>query len=270
MQKLLLVDGNSLINRAYYATSLTNGATYGFLNMFLKELIDLAPTHVAVAFDVRAKTFRHEMFKDYKAGRKPMPDDLAAQLTDLKTLLDIMGIKMFSQAGFEADDIIGTLSKTAKGFEVIVLTADRDMLQLIDENVRVVLTKTGVTNVEVYDVPRIYAEFGVMPTQLIDVKALMGDKSDNIPGVAGIGEKTALKLVQSGADLDAYAEYDMCYALAKIKCDMELNPDWDALKFAFPLSGEVFRAFKERRFNSICARTNLFSSTGSPVQQSFF
>ena len=293
MKKLLLVDGNSLLNRAYYATTLTNGAVYGFLNMFLKALQDTGATHAAVTFDVRAKTFRHKMYTEYKANRKPMPEDLAAQLADLKKILNIMHITMFEKEGYEADDIIGTISRLASAEQVqtIILTADRDCLQLISDNTEVHLTKTGVTLIEVYDKKRIEKEFGVSPKQLIDIKALMGDKSDNIPGAAGVGEKTALGLIKQFGSVENLLESIDSYPklvpskdliiksreLAEIKCDVEIEFSIDKLAFALPMSKPVFNAFKERAFHSLCRRDNLWDADTAttntvkiPVQQSFF
>jgi DNA polymerase-1 len=283
VKKLLLVDGNSLINRAFYATTLTNGATYGFLNMFLREIQDVAPTHVAVAFDVRAKTFRHQMFDGYKVHRKPMPDDLARQLFDLKDLLAIMGVKMFEKAGFEADDIIGTLATLAgkHGFHTLILTSDRDLLQLVTDTTEVCLTKVGVSKTEIWDTTRIAKEYGVVPKQLVDIKALMGDKSDNIPGAPGIGEKTAVKLIKEFVNVVAavdaieklHEHRDIILKsrdLAQIKCDIEMPFDVDALAFTLPLDKPVFDAFKSRGFSSLCNRADLFKNTNIPVQQSFF
>ena len=293
MKKLLLVDGNSLINRAYYATSLSNGATYGFLNMFLRCIENLSITHVAVAFDVRAKTFRHEMVQKliddgdeffikeggYKAHRKGMPDDLAEQFADLKQILKTMNISMFEQSGFEADDVIGTMSVMGKeqGFHVVILTGDKDCLQLITDGVEVDLTRTGVTNMDIYDEARFKSEYGITPKQFIDVKALMGDKGDNIPGVRGVGEKTALKLVQEHGCVENTQYKDDNVAiiskqLATIKCDMDIDVDWDKTKFEFPLSKQVFDMFKARNFFSFLKRTWWDDETRikTPVQQSFF
>jgi len=286
MKKFLLVDGNSLINRAYYATALANGGSYGFLNMFFKALQDTQATHVVVAFDVRAKTFRHKLFDDYKAGRKSMPDDLAAQLCDLKVMLGLMNITMFEKEGFEADDIIGTLAQKFKEHEVIILTADRDLLQIIDENVKVELTKTGVTNIEIYDVARIQKEYGVTPKQLIDIKALMGDKSDNIPGAPGVGEKTAFTLIKEFGSVESLLETTdiakvkdnaeiirTSKTLATINCSVPLdNVKLSSLAFSLPLARDMAEEFKQRNFLSFLRREGLWGKQAmqKPVQQSFF
>jgi len=277
-----LVDGNSLINRAYYATSLINGATYGFFTMLFKEILDIKATHVIVTFDARAKTFRHEMYDQYKAGRKPMPDDLAEQLFDTKELLSIMGVKMFEKPGFEADDLMGTISRLSKT-KTVILTADRDMLQLVNDNVHVYLTKTGVTHIEEYDSARIEKEFGVTPRQLIEVKALMGDTSDNIPGARGVGEKTALKYIaqyktaeaasQDPKLIDQIDSIMMSRKLTEIKCDVDMEFDITKCVFSLPMSREVLDEFKKRRFNTLCAKRELWNEADLPkmvIQQSFF
>ncbi|MCL2228865.1 MAG: hypothetical protein FWC00_03485 [Firmicutes bacterium] len=282
METLLLVDGNSLINRAYYATSLINGATYGFFTMLFKEILDIKATHVIVTFDARAKTFRHEMYDQYKAGRKPMPDDLAEQLFDTKELLSIMGVKMFEKPGFEADDLMGTISRLSKT-KTVILTADRDMLQLVNDNVHVYLTKTGVTHIEEYDSARIEKEFGVTPRQLIEVKALMGDTSDNIPGARGVGEKTALKYIaqyktaeaasQDPKLIDQIDSIMMSRKLTEIKCDVDMEFDITKCVFSLPMSREVLDEFKKRRFNTLCAKRELWNEADLPkmvIQQSFF
>lgn len=206
MERLLILDGNSLLNRAYYAIPLlTNSdgihtnAIYGFANMLLKMKEDIKPDYIVATFDRKAPTFRHLEYEDYKAGRKKMPPELAEQFPLAKELLNLLSITIYEMDGFEADDIIGTLSKYAEknSIEVYIVTGDRDALQLASDNIKVVLTKKGVTEKEVYDYNRMVEEHGVTPTQFIDVKGLMGDASDNIPGVPGIGEKTAYKLIQT-------------------------------------------------------------------------
>jgi DNA polymerase-1 len=279
VNKLLLVDGNSLINRAYYATTLSNGATFGFINMFLRAVEQTGVTNVAVAFDMRAKTFRHQMYDQYKANRRGMPDDLAAQLNDLKKILTVMGVQMFEKSGFEADDIIGTIAQTAgeRGYHTIILTGDKDAFQLVSKNTEVNLTRTGVTNMEIYDVDRIFAEYGVSPKQLIDIKALMGDKSDNIPGAKNVGEKTAVKVIKEFGTVEnsPYNTDEMVIKskiLAAIKCDVEIDIDFKKLGFKYPLTRDVFLAFKTRNFNSFLRRSNLWDEDTAPktaVQQSF-
>ena len=205
--KLLAVDGNSLINRAFYGIKLlttkdgqyTNGV-YGFINM-LNHIIDAEhPDAIAVAFDLRAKTFRHKMYSEYKAGRKGMPEELASQMPILKEWLTLMGYSVLSMEGFEADDILGTLSAASNGTdnECIIATGDRDSFQLVSDKVTVLntVTKMGRPEIVRYDKNAIFEKYGVTPQGMIEIKALWGDSSDNIPGARGIGEKTACSLVQ--------------------------------------------------------------------------
>lgn len=204
-QRLLVLDGNSIMNRTFYALPpLTNSegihtnAVYGFITMLLKMKEEIKPNYIVCAFDKKAPTFRHNEYKDYKAGRKKMPPELAEQFPIIKDIFNLLSINIFEIDGFEADDIIGTISTFAdnNGIEVYIVTGDRDALQLARNDVKVVITKKGVSEKEIYDKNRMIDEFGVTPTQYIDVKGLMGDKSDNIPGVPGIGEKTAFKLIK--------------------------------------------------------------------------
>lgn len=204
-ERIVIIDGNSLVNRAYYALpplitregQYTN-AIYGFTTMLLKVIDEFAPDYIGVAFDLKAPTFRHKEFTDYKLGRKKMPPELRSQIEPLKSLLDAMNVFRIEMEGFEADDLIGTLSKFCEreGIETLVVTGDRDALQLVSDHVKILFTKKGISSLEIYDEAKIMEEYGVTPLQFIDLKALMGDKSDNIPGVPGVGEKTAIKLIQ--------------------------------------------------------------------------
>lgn len=212
--KLLVLDGNSILNRAFYGIKLlttkdglyTNGI-YGFINILNKLLDDAQPEAVAVAFDLPKPTFRHLSYDGYKAGRKGMPEELAAQLPILKELLDLMGIRRLEAEGFEADDILGTEAAacTARGDECVIATGDRDSLQLVSPQVNVWLagTKGGRPETTIYDEAKIREDYQVTPKQLIDVKALQGDTSDNIPGVPGIGPKTAIDLISKYGSLQA-------------------------------------------------------------------
>ncbi|EWM54576.1 DNA polymerase I [Ruminococcus flavefaciens] len=214
--KLLAIDGNSILNRAFYGIKLlTNkkgeftNAIFGFMNIYLRNIGDIRPDAVAVAFDLRTPTFRHKAVSYYKANRKGMPPELAEQLPKVKKLLELMGVKVVECEGYEADDVLGTLSKLCSdsGNECYVLTGDRDSLQLIDDKVTVVLA----TNKEnIYYTPEKFNEdYGFEPIKLIDLKALMGDSSDNIPGVAGIGEKTASALIKEyGCIENLYENYE--------------------------------------------------------------
>lgn len=211
MERLLILDSNSLMNRAFYAIpplTTTEGvhtnAVYGFTNMLFKMKEELRPDYIVAAFDRKAPTFRHKEYEDYKAGRKKMPPELGEQFPIIKEILGLLAVNIYEIDGFEADDIIGTLAKFAEknGIEVFIVTGDRDALQLASENIKVVITKKGVTETAVYDEAAFIKEFGVTPTQYIDVKGLMGDKSDNIPGVPGVGEKTAFKLIETYGSIE--------------------------------------------------------------------
>ncbi len=205
--KILLLDSNSLMHRAYHALpnlksskGLYTGAIYGFLNILLRLIKEQKPTHIAAAFDLKGPTFRHEMYSDYKATRKPMDEELRQQVEPLKDLISLMGIKIVSLQGYEGDDILGTLSKRFDD-ECVIVTGDRDSFQLVGDTTKVFWTKKGVSDIEVYDVARLL-EDGFTVEQFIDYKALMGDTSDNVPGIAGVGEKTAKTLLATYGSLD--------------------------------------------------------------------
>lgn len=233
--KLLVIDGNSILNRAFYGIKLlttkdghfTNGI-YGFLNIYLRLRELCAPDAVAVAFDLRAPTFRHKMYDGYKAQRKGMPPELAEQLPVLKELLGALGLAVLECEGYEADDILGTLSVCGEKDFCYLATGDRDSLQLVGERVHVLLaaTKMGRAVTTEYDEAAIRAEYGVEPRQLIEIKALMGDSSDNIPGVAGVGQKTAMDLIQRFHSLDEiYAELDTIDVKPGVRAKLEKDRD---------------------------------------------
>ena len=232
MERLLILDSNSLLNRAFYAIpALTNkdglytNAVYGFANMLFKMKEDLKPDYIAAAFDRKAPTFRHLEYGDYKAGRKKMPEELGEQFPLVKELLNLMAIDIFEIDGYEADDIIGSLAKYAEknNIEVYIVTGDKDALQLASKNINVVITKKGVSEVAIYNEENFIKDFGVTPTQFIDVKGLMGDKSDNIPGVPGVGEKTAYKLIQTYGSVEGVLENIDNVAGKKLKENLENN-----------------------------------------------
>ncbi len=204
-KKMIIIDGNSLLNRAFYALPplktkdgrYTN-AMYGFLTMTFRMLEEHDPSYFAVAFDLKKPTFRHKEFKEYKAGRKKMPPELRQQIEPLKEILDALNVYRIEIEGFEADDIIGTVVTQGEeqGFETLVVTGDKDALQLASDQTKIVFTKRGISNIEIYDADKVKEETGVTPKTFIDLKGLMGDSSDNIPGIPGVGAKTALKLLQ--------------------------------------------------------------------------
>ena len=212
--KLLCLDSNSILNRAFYGVKLlTNkdgtytNAIFGFMNILLKLLGDVQPDAVACAFDLKAPTFRHLAYEGYKATRKGMPDELAAQLPVLKDVLAAMNIPRYELDGWEADDLIGTISRKcqAAGWDCVIVTGDKDSLQLVTDRTRVKLVSTRMGQTTTKDMtPETFREqYGFDPIHMIDLKALMGDTSDNIPGVPGVGEKTAMTLVQQYGDIDA-------------------------------------------------------------------
>ncbi len=228
-EKLLLIDGHSIVNRAFYgipplsnSEGLHTNAIMGFLNIFFKAYEEFMPDYCLVAFDVKKKTFRHEMYAEYKGTRKPMPEELNEQVPVLKDVLHSMGIKTVELPGYEADDVLGTYANIAggRGVDVVILSGDRDLLQLATDSTMVALAKTsrGSTEIEKYYAAGVKEKYGVSPLEFIDMKALMGDTSDNIPGIPGIGEKTASKLIQQ------YGSYEnVCEHIDEVKPDRAKN-----------------------------------------------
>ena len=283
MSKLLIVDGNSIAYRAYYALPfLSNhegnpsGAIYGFANILIKLLEQTRPDYVVVAFDHARKTFRNDIYPEYKMQRKPTPEELLTQLPVIREMTALMGIKVIESAGIEADDIIGTTSKLFEG-EKIILSGDRDLLQLIDNSTTVWLTKKGITEVDKVDETRLKELFGLKPFQIVHLKALMGDASDNIPGVKGVGEKTALNLLEKFETVDNLYENinevqgktkekllmdkDMAFiskTLATIKRDCDIDFNIEDARFSFPLSQKAYDFFKNYDFTSIIKNNNIF------------
>ena len=284
MEKLILIDGNSLINRAFYALPILNNvkgepvnAVYGFANMLIKAINDYKPNYIAVAFDLHAPTFRHKLYAEYKAGRRKMPDELASQLPILKDMLRLMNIKILEKETFEADDIIGTVSRRFP-VKSIILTGDRDSLQLINDNVDVYLTKRGLSEILAVNDENIVENFGFNASQVVDFKSLAGDSSDNIPGVPGIGEKTAVDLLQKYGSLDGvYEHLDDCtpkmreklsqnrelallsQTLATIDVNVPIECTLEECKFDFPFDEKVKRFFIDMAFKSLYKKDDLFS-----------
>ena len=285
MNKLLLIDGNSIMNRAFYGIPdmTTNdgrhtNAIYGFLNIILKVIEEEQATHICVAFDLKKKTFRHEMYEAYKGTRKGMPEELHEQMPRIKEILQAMHIRIVEQEGFEADDLIGTLSKKGEreGFAVTILSGDRDLLQLATDTVlvRIPKTKHGKTEVEDYYAKNVVETYGVTPLIFIDMKGLMGDTSDNIPGVPGIGEKTAAKLLAEYGDLDGvYAAVDSMKAsrmkqnlienkdlaylsktLATIKLDCPIPFEFSEATYQDPFNAEAYTLFEDLELKSFYKR----------------
>ncbi|MES9636553.1 DNA polymerase I [Megasphaera elsdenii] len=285
-ENIVIIDGSSLLYRAFYAIPhLTDAqghptnAVYGFLNMLLKLYGELDPQYVAVAFDKSKHTFRNDLFDGYKATRKPAPDDLRPQFALIREVLACLGICVLEQEGYEGDDIIGTLARrtAADGYAVAVVTGDRDALQLVTDDVTVYLTKKGITNMLAVTPAVMESEYGYTPAQVIDMKALMGDTADNIPGVPGVGEKTALKLIsQFGSVHGVYEHLDevkgkklqekladnkdkavLSKDLATIRCDVPLDYTMDMFQ-PQPRQEDVAQLFRSLGFRNLLERFAAF------------
>ncbi|CEP79368.1 DNA polymerase I [Paraclostridium sordellii] len=279
---LVIIDGNSIINRAFYALpDLTNkqglhtNAIYGFTTMLFKIIENYKPTHISVAFDKKAPTFRHLEYKEYKAGRKKMPDELREQIEPLKNLLDAFKINRLELEGYEADDIIGTVSLKAEkeGYKVFIVTGDKDAIQLASKTTTTLITKKGVGEVDEFDFDEVMKKYEMTPNQFIDLKGLMGDKSDNIPGVPGIGEVTGIKLIKEFGSIENIIENVdsikgssrkkieehkdlaiMSKRLATIIRDAPIDITIDDLSFGDYDKANVIGVFNELGFNSLISR----------------
>ncbi|MEH6987350.1 5'-3' exonuclease [Cytobacillus firmus] len=278
---LLLVDGMALLFRAYFATAMsgqfminskgipTNGV-YGFVKHFLTAVSSFNPSHVAVCWDMGSKTFRTEMFGAYKANRPEAPIELVPQFDLVKEVVEAFDVPNIGLEGFEADDCIGTIAKKAsQEAEVLILTGDQDMLQLLDDNISVILLQKGYGNYLVHTTETFYEEKGITPKQMIDLKAFMGDTSDNYPGVKGIGEKTALKLLQQFEHIEGVLEnleqltkgqrakieqdlemLHLSRQLAEIKCDVPVECPLDLAQFTMNRE-KVLEKFTEIEFRGL-------------------
>lgn len=296
--KIVLIDGHSILNRAFYGVpDLTNSeglhtnAVYGFLNIMFKILDEETPEYLTVTFDVHAPTFRHKMYADYKGTRKPMAEELRQQVPVIKEVLEAMQIEIVEQAGLEADDLLGTISRICEeqGMEVSIISGDRDTLQLATEHVKIRIprTKQGRTEVTDYYAADVKEAYGVTPKEFIDVKALMGDASDNIPGVPGVGEKTATKIIQEyGSIENAYAHVSeirpprasknlqeywdqacMSKTLASIDTRAEIGFDLEQARFGNPYTKEAYAYFQRLQFKNLLARFDVEDSNA--VEDSF-
>ena len=269
MNKLLLIDGNSILNRAFYGMAANmlvtkdgtfTNAIYGFLNILEKYLVEDEPSHIAVAFDLKGKTFRHDMYDKYKAGRKGMPPELSMQLPILKEILTAMNIPILEKEGYEADDILGTLSLNAsEQMKVTVLTGDKDMLQLVSDKctVKIPTTSSGQKTVNVFDLQTFIQEYGINPDMFVDVKAIMGDKSDNIPGIEGIGQVGALSLIKEFKSLEnIYSNIDSVTKPAlkdKLEKNKEiafLSKELSRINKNVPLDDISLDSIKRKSFNN--------------------
>ena len=300
MKKILVIDGNSIINRAYYGVRplvTKNGkytnAIYGMIGIISKQLSALKPDYAAVAFDLKAPTFRHKMFDGYKAKRHPTPPELLSQFEDAKECLALMGLNILELPGYEADDLQGTVANmahSAEGLESYILSGDRDLLQLIDEKITVLLATN--TDTLVMREGEFFEKYGVSPTQFVDMKALMGDSSDNIPGVSGVGEKTAATLIQSFGSLDGIYENiedariskgvrekllrdkENAYlsrTLAKIVTDAPIEQSLEDLRLKPLDDAGLYKKFTELELNSLITRLGLTgkSEEGAPAAESY-
>ncbi|MBB6732660.1 DNA polymerase I [Cohnella zeiphila] len=291
-QKVLLIDGNSIVNRAFYAmppltnsTGLHTNAVFGFTTMLLKVIEEEKPTHLLVAFDAGKATFRHEGYSEYKGGRQKTPPELSEQFPLLKELLHSFSIKQFELSGYEADDIIGTWTRLAEeqGQTAVIVSGDKDMLQLASDRVTVLLTRKGVSEVDRFTPEAIAEKYGLAPQQIIDLKGLMGDASDNIPGIAGVGEKTALKLLAEYGTVESVLEHAgeikgklgenvrahqedarMSKQLATIFREVPVERTWDELRWEGYEAAELAAAFRKLEFKSLIERLDL-SGAGSHV-----
>lgn len=295
-EKLVLIDGHSILNRAFYALPpLTNSeglytnAVLGFLNIMFKILDEEKPDYLTVAFDVHQPTFRHEMFEAYKGTRKSMPDELRPQVPLLKEVLQAMNIKIVEKAGFEADDVLGTLAKKGEkaGLTVSLVSGDRDLLQLATDNIKIRIPKTkkGGTEIENYNTKDVIETYGVTPTQFIDLKGLMGDASDNIPGVPGIGEKTAQKIISTFDTIENaynhieevtppkakealrnnYEQAILSKVLATIKVDCDIDYNFEEAKLENIYNENTYNYFKRLEFKTLL---NRFSNQLSQQKES--
>ena len=281
-KRLIIIDGNSIINRAFYALpdmsnseGLKTNAIFGFVRMMFKIIEDYQPTHMSVAFDKKAPTFRHKQYADYKAGRKKMPDELGQQLEPLKELLDKFNINRLELAGYEADDIIGTVAKLGEenNFKVYIVTGDKDAIQLASHKTTTLITKKGVGEVEEYNYDSVVERYEMTPTQFIDLKGLMGDKSDNIPGVPGVGEKTGIKLLKQYSTIENLIEHTdelkgsikkkieenkelalMSKELATIITNVPLDIKLEDLEYGDYNKDDVIEKFKEFGFTSLISK----------------
>ncbi len=285
MEKFVIIDGNSLINRAFYALPqlansegvISNGV-FGFTTILVKIINEIKPKYICVALDYGKYNFRKDIFADYKGTRKPTPPELKNQFPILRDLLKSMGVTYIEQEGIEADDIIGTLTKKYNT-ENIIVTGDKDSFQLINDNTWVMFTRKGVSETINYNTDQLFNDYGLKPSQIIDLKALMGDASDNIPGVSGVGEKTALGLLDkfvtvegvyeninniSGKLKEKLAENkDMAFlskTLATIKTDCEIDYELKDFEYSFPFDNEVHKFFRQYQFNSLLKKPELFSN----------
>lgn len=291
MDKFIIIDGNNLMFKSFYALpplsnfeGVVSNAVFGFTNMLIKVIKEINPKYIAVTFDVAKKNFRHEKFAEYKGTRKPTPVELVNQFPIIKDLLKKMNIAVIEKEGLEADDLMGCLSRSFKT-ENIIVSGDRDSFQLINKNTKVMFPKKGVSETILLDEENLIDYFGVNPNQVIDLKSLMGDSSDNIPGVTGVGEKTALGLIQKYQTLDnVYSHIDeitgklqeklinqkdqayLSQYLATIVTDQDLGYSLSDFEYDRLFNKEVYEVFKRYQFNALLKKTELFVENVNAVK----
>ena len=291
--KLVVIDGNSIFYRSFYALPLLansqgeySNAVYGFAIQILHIIQNIKPKYIAVAFDVSKKTFRNNIYADYKGTRKPMPDELRSQIVPLKKMLSLMNVKCVEKEGIEGDDIIGIISKRFLDTETIIVTGDRDTFQLVDDTTKVYFTKKGTSDLKIMGEKELREEYGVSPKEFIDLKALQGDSSDNIPGVAGVGPKTATDLIQKyGSIENLYEHIDelsgklkekletnkdnafMSKELATILTKGDLEITLKECEYDYPFSAPVYDYFKQYEFRTLLKNEDIFDMSKGEKSQ---
>ncbi len=296
MDKLILIDGNSLLFRAYFAmrpmvtsSGIHTQGIYAFINMLTKIIADYEPDYMAVAFDRKEPTFRHKEYSEYKAGRQQTPIELLSEIPYMYKVLEAMNIAVFSMPGYEADDIIGTIAADAssRGVRTLVISGDKDELQLVDENTNVLINKKGMSEFDLYDIDKMKERYRLTPKQFIDLKGLMGDKSDNIPGIPGVGEKKGIALLEQYGSLEAVVEHadeikgklgenvreniesaKLSKWLATINTSAPVEYDFCDLEFTEPDTAKLIDVYKELEFNSFIKRIQSSVGYSAPVQES--
>ncbi len=300
-EKIVLIDGHSILNRAFYGLpDLTNskgqhtGAVYGFLNILFRIVDDEQPDYLAVAFDLHGPTFRHEIYPEYKGTRKPMPDELREQVPLIQEMLGAMDVEIVTLEGYEADDILGTLARRSqeKGMDVTILSGDRDLLQLATDQILIRLPRTskGSTTIENYRAPQVLEKFQVTPEQIIDLKALMGDSSDNIPGIPGVGEKTAVKIISEFGSIENAHDhleeirpnrareslrdhYDLAVlskTLATINTDSPLEFDYEKARMKNLFTPAAYEYCQRLEFKAILSRFKPENTGEDHLEEGFF
>jgi len=280
MSKLVLIDAFAILHRAFHAIPpLTNkmgeptNAVYGFVSMILRVITDLRPDSLAVCFDVKVPTFRHKEYKEYQSQRPPMADELSSQIQKAKDFLQAANIPIYLKPGYEADDLLGTIAKKGDFDEVVIATGDKDILQLVDKKIKIYMPIAGLSSAKLFGEEEAKERMGVDPTQIPDYKALVGDPSDNYPGVAGIGPKTAIKLLEKYADIDKiYAHLQdlepkvreklvkgkkdviLFHRLATIVKNVDIKIDFKGMKKWSIASKDVLKLFEEFGFKTLTKR----------------